>query len=704
MSLGLIMNIANSGLNTAQSQLRTVSDNVSNINTPGYVRKIADQQSLTTQSAGSGVEIARVRLATDRFLQAATLKSGADAGRETIRYELYDRIQGLFGDPGGDTSFFSRIDELFGVFASSAENPTSGAARQDAVWKAKALFDESARVSSQIQSVREDADNRLQTGMETVNGLLDQIAKLNREIARATVVGADATGAENAQMALVNELSGFMDIRITTRSVGGVEIRTGAGLMLVGTEAGKLEYGRAGAVTAQTSFNDIYVVEPTGQRRSLTEGLESGEFKGLLQLRDVDAPAVAEQLAELTTRLADELNRAHNAASAVPAPTTLTGRNVGTSLETALTGFTGSTTIAMVNSNGVIQNRAEIVFNGANITINGVASSPATFLADLNASMPGMTASFSDGQLKFESTNGNGIAIADSATTPSNKAGRGFSHFFGMNDLISSNTPGVYDTGMTGASVHGFGAGQSLTFRFTDANGARIRDAEFTVPAGATNMSQLVSALNDPVNGVGRHGTFSLNGRGELSFTGRGTPPVTMSVLNDVTSQAQSGVSMSELFGLGGARANRTSGFSIREDISRDPTKLALGQLDLNVPNGTPSLSLADGRGARLLAAAGDLSTNFGPSGGMSGSVSTLSRFASDMAGTIGAKANLAESAANSAQALNNEAVSRRSSFEGVNLEEELVLMTTYQQAFNASARLIQAAAEMYDTLLGMVR
>ncbi len=29
--------------------------------------------------------------------------------------------------------------------------------------------------------------------------------------------------------------------------------------------------------------------------------------------------------------------------------------------------------------------------------------------------------------------------------------------------------------------------------------------------------------------------------------------------------------------------------------------------------------------------------------------------------------------------------------------------MTTYQQAFNASARLIQAVKDMYDVLLGMV-
>jgi flagellar hook-associated protein FlgK len=54
--------------------------------------------------------------------------------------------------------------------------------------------------------------------------------------------------------------------------------------------------------------------------------------------------------------------------------------------------------------------------------------------------------------------------------------------------------------------------------------------------------------------------------------------------------------------------------------------------------------------------------------------------------------------------ALAKEATARRVSVEGVNLDEELVLMTTYQQAFNASARMVQAAKDMYDILLGMVR
>jgi len=703
MSLGLIMNIATSGMNTAQSQLRVVSDNVTNINTPGYVRKIADQQSLTTQGMGTGVDIARVRLATDRFLQASTLSTSADAARENVRYELFDRIQSLFGDPGGDSSFFSGIDSVFAAFAASAEMPSSAAARQTAIWKSQSLFEQAADIAGQIQAVREDADGKIKSSVDSINGLLDQISKLNREITRATVTGADATGAQNAQAQLIDQLSSYMDIRLSPQNNGATEVRTGAGLLLVGNEPATLEYQRAGAISAQTNFGDIVVHEPSGSARSLTEGLVSGELKGLVQLRDIDAPQAAEQLAELTSKLADELNRAHNASSSVPAPSVMQGRNTGQTLETALNGFTGQTNIALLNPNGVVQNTATIVFNGASISINGMAATPATFLTVLNAQLPGVNASFASGALKLEASGGNGIAIADDSTTPSNKTGKGFSHYFGLNDLVSSTAPISYETGMTTASAHGFPAGQQLTFRFANADGVKIRDIEFTVPAGGS-MSDLLTALNDPITGVARHGTFSLSSTGEMIFTGRGTPPAQLSVLNDRTAQSPSGVSMSQLFGLGGARGARTGVLSVRADIQSDPTKLALSQLNLGVPAGTPAISAADGSGARLLSQAGSVTTKFGTAGGVSGAMSTLSRFASDMAGSIGAKANLRESAASGASALYSTASARRDSFEGVNLEEELVLMTTFQQAFNASARLIQAASEMYDTLIGMVR
>ena len=48
-------------------------------------------------------------------------------------------------------------------------------------------------------------------------------------------------------------------------------------------------------------------------------------------------------------------------------------------------------------------------------------------------------------------------------------------------------------------------------------------------------------------------------------------------------------------------------------------------------------------------------------------------------------------------------ATSRRQSVEGVNLDEELVNLTTYQQAFNASARMIQATKDLFDVLTNII-
>ena len=703
MSLNAIMNTATSGLTTAQTQLRVVSDNVSNVNTPGYVRKIAEQRTLVSQGIGSGVEVARIRLATDRFLQAASLNAGAESARQGVRHELYDRIQSLFGDPGGDSGFFSQVDGVFSAFAASAEDPTSSPRRQDALFRTQALFDEANRIAQQIQAVREDADGRVQSAIEKANSLLQQIEGLNVEIARATVVNGDASGAETAQSALIGELAELMDIRVTMRAVGGVSIRTGSGALLAGEGAATLGYNRAGTVTGETAFNEIWITEPGGQKRSLLDSVTSGEIRGLVELRDIEAPAAAERLAELVSHMADELNRAHNANTSVPAPTSLTGRNVGQSLESALAGFTGQTTVAVTNAAGVIQSRADIVFSGATMTVNGVAATPATFLTVLNAQLGGAaTASFADGRLSLTATGTNGIAIADDATSPSDKAGRGFSHYFGLNDLIVTDRPAIYDTGLTAASPHGFTAGETLTLRFTGQSGSTLRDLQVAIPAGGT-VGDLVAALNDPATGVGRFGTFALAADGTLSFTGFGNPAPTMSVLEDRTTQIASGVSVTELFGIGGGvRSSRADGFSLRADIRQSPGRLALAQLNLAAGPGVSALSTGDGRGALLLADAGQRSARFQAAGGAAAGAISVSRYASELSGEIGGRAAAAKNRAETAEALYTEASSRQTAHEGVNLDEELVLMTTYQQAFNASARLIQAVKDMYDTLLGM--
>jgi flagellar hook-associated protein 1 len=161
---------------------------------------------------------------------------------------------------------------------------------------------------------------------------------------------------------------------------------------------------------------------------------------------------------------------------------------------------------------------------------------------------------------------------------------------------------------------------------------------------------------------------------------------------------------MSQLFGLGGTGATRAGAYSVRSDIQQDPGKLALAQFNLSAAAGTPALSKNDGRGGLALSDAGKKNVNFAAAGGLGAATKTVSAYAADFAGDIGAKGAAAKTRSETAEALAKEAESRRSSAEAVNMDEELVNMTTFQQAYNASARLIQASKDMYDTLIGILR
>ncbi|HTI66849.1 MAG TPA: flagellar hook-associated protein FlgK [Caulobacteraceae bacterium] len=700
MSINGIMAAATSGLQAAQTGLRTVSDNIANVDTPGYIRKVADQVSTASAGVGSGVTVTQIRLAADRFLQAASLSAGSEQGRAAAASNLWNQAQGLFGDPSEDTSFFSSLDRVFSAFSTLAAAPTSSAARAGALDQASAFFDNAQSIADQLQGLRDQADAGIEAGVQKVNQLLSQIDALNVEISKAKILSNDATAPQNQQSQLIDQLSQLMDIKVSPREQGGVTIRASDGSALAGDGAATLTYQRTGA------NGELWIQRSGGQPQLLGAGLGGGAIKGMLDMRNSALPDISSQLSELVSQTADQLNLIHNSYSSAPAPTTLSGRNTGLDLPTAVSGFTGKTTVAILDSSGVLQRRVDVDFTAGTLSVDGGAASaftPATFLASLNGALGAMgSASFANGALSISATGTNGVAIQDDAATPSLKSGRGFSAFFGLNDLVRSGTFSNYDTGLTAADPHGFTAGQQITFRMTGADGSRITDIKVTVPAGGT-MGDLLTAMNAPASGVGLYGSFSLDANGQLAFTSPPGSGTQLLVVQDGTQRGAGGPSMSALFGIGEVtRSGRAGTYSVRADIAQDPSKLALAQLNLGAAVGTTSLATGDTRGADALARAGQMAIAFDPAGAVGKVSQKISDYAAGLSGHIARQAEGAQADATAAEAVGAEADARRSSVEGVNLDQELIQLTTYQQAYNASARMIQAAKDMYDVLLNM--
>ena len=543
MSLNVSLRTAASGLQAAQGGLRTTSDNIANVNTPGYVRKSLDQRPLVVGGQGMGVEITGTKRLTDQYLQLATLTSASDSKRWGTVSNFLDNAQSLFGDPSSKNFFFSRMDEIYSAFSAAADDPSSSLLRSQALANAGDFLGEAGRINGHLNDLVRTVDAQALAGINRANDLLEQINRLNSDISRAKLANADASGSENIQSQLVDELASVMNIQIQQRPRGGITIRSAEGFMLAGDAAAKLSYNRSDTTAAYVA------IEPTGGfGQALPITLNSGDLRGLLDLRDSTLPGLSDQLGEFVSRMVEKINAAHNANASIPAPSLLTGRDLGMSLDTAVSGFAGKTTIAVVNASGVVQSQVEIDFGALPpfMTPGGVMSGD--FKADLNNALGGAaTADFVGGRLTLQASAGNGIAI-DEGT--SSKAGRAFSHFFGLNDMIRSKGVTNYETGLAASDPHGFNPGDIIKFSLAQADGRPLRDVSITVPP-AGSMQDLLNTLNASATGLGLYGSFALDAKGKMSFTGNGGADIKLAVVKDDTRQVIGGASVSQLFGFG---------------------------------------------------------------------------------------------------------------------------------------------------------
>lgn len=714
MSLTGIANSARSLMHASQQQLRVASNNVANVNTPGYVRAQANLSASIIAGRTVGVEVNSITRAADRFLAAANRNADSAQSAAAVRTELLDRAQASFGDPTESGSIFAQLDDAYTNLSALAQTPQSALLKSQAVDGLSSLFTGIKTAANDIEGLRLEADSRLQSAIERTNGLLEDIYNLNEQIRVGMGSGGDYTGAENAQGALIDELATLIDINVTDRAGGGVELRTTSGLALVSISgAAQLHYG--GGATAFAAPGSISLVDTTGALRPFGGDLKSGEIAGLLQVRDQDLPSLSEALGGLAAGIAEALNAAHNAASATPPLNTLSGRNTGLVDADGLN-FTGKTSIGVVDSNGVLRRKIEIDFDAGTIAVDGAAAAtyvtaaPATIgqlETALNNALTGASAAsgvnvgsadFSEGKLSLIGGAGYGIVVQDDATVPSDRAGRGFSHFFGLNDLVTRPSPTYFETGVSGSDA-GF-AGGAINFRVLDSSGRVV--AEPSVNAVASSIAAQLTAINTYGSGLAPYGQLSgpgADGRIILSAASG----YTIDVVGDSTTRGDTGLSFSSLFGLGrSATATRATDLEVRADIANNPNNLAVAQPDLTQALGEAIIEEGDGRGAQLLAQSNEGTHTFRAAGALPEQTTTLALYASAVAGQAGGLAAIAERAQSSAQSLANIAKERRAASEGVSLDDELVKMTQYQQSYAAAARLIQAVSDMWDTLLSI--
>jgi len=702
MSLNAILNTATSALQANQTALRVTSNNIANVNTEGYHRRLVDFAPRLTAGVLNGVTVEDVRRMADEFLAREATSATADVGRADVLNSYFERAQDLIGSLNGGSSLDARISGAMTALTQLSVDPSSPARRNAALTAVSSALNAISGMASNVQALRQDANTQLAADVSTVNGLIARVYELNLKIKTAVGTGDTSTDLLDQRDRAIADLSKYVDLRTSEQSDGRVFVSLGDGTSLISDLSSELRYQGPTSVSATTSFPPLTLQRTNpeggndvGTAVALEGRIRSGEMRGLLTMRDKALPDLAEQLGAVAAALTEQLNAAHNDSAAVPPPASLTGRNTGLASGDPLN-FTGNATIAVVDSQGALVQRLDLDLS--------TFATVGALVTAINTGLGGAgTASFTNGVLTISASGaGNGIAMQQDPTTPASRGGRGLAQFFGLNDLVNGASPSSFATGVAAGDAHGFTAGGVAQFALRGSDGAIVRN--FSITVGGATVTDVLTSLNTAAGGTA---TFALDANGNMTMTPAATySGARLEVGNDTTARGTTGVSLSQFFGLGTAmRQNQATGLAIRSDIAANGAKMALAQLDLSPATvvGDTVLGISDNRGALALSAIANASIAIPAAGGFAAGQMSISDYAARI---MSAQSDLLNTAASDRTFRNDvaeEANARRTSVEGVNLDEELSNMMIFQQAYNASARLLTTVQQMYDTLLNAV-
>src|SRR5262252_1106524 len=199
MSLSQALCAAVSGLQSTQTALSVVAGNVANANTPGYVRKTANQVTTGTGDASIGVRIAGVDRELDTYVQRQLQVETSGGAYADLRSQLYDRLQQVYGQPGSASALETIYNNFTTALQGLTTSPDSTAIRSSVIGAAQALTGQLNGMTQSIQGLRTDAELGLDDAVTQANLAMQAIAKINQQLGGMTINDATAATLEDTR-------------------------------------------------------------------------------------------------------------------------------------------------------------------------------------------------------------------------------------------------------------------------------------------------------------------------------------------------------------------------------------------------------------------------------------------------------------------------------------------------------------------------
>lgn len=644
-----IFTAALTGMNAAQYGITTTEHNISNASTPGFSRQQvllspAIAQQFGSGFVGQGVDLIGVRRIYDQFLTTQVLQVQTQASYLTSYHNAIVQIDNMLSDPNAGVS--PAMQDLFSGLNGVANNPESTPSRQTFLGNAQAAVNRFQGIDQQLTTIANGLNGQISNNVKDINSYARQIATLNSSIRLATSggqAGQQPNDLLDQRDQLINQLNQIIQTSTMQQSDGSVSVFIGSGQALViGNQAMTLQTVQS---SSDPSKLDIAYLANGKTITMQQSSLQGGSLGAYLNFRDQSLEPARNALGRVALGLAISINQQNQ---------------LGQDLNGALGGDLFNAAVPRVSP-------------GANNT--GTAT-----LAGMITNVSALTTS--DYQLMFNGANYTMLRLSDKVVTN-----------LGAGPLTPSAVVDGFTVNITSGAM---AAGDSFLIRPT-ADGARdialltndpakiaaaapMRATAALTNTGTGKVSSGTVNLPPPVTPNPAHPLTDLNLQQAVTITFN-NPPTTYNVTG-------TGV------GIPAANVPYTTGSNISYNgwtvqITGTP---AVGDV-FNV--GSNTNATGDNRNALLMA--GLQTQNL-----MANGTATLGNLYSQLVGDVGAKTHEMDVTSQAQNNVVSQVVASQQAVSGVNLDEEAANLMRYQNAYQASAKAMQIASTMFDTLLSL--
>ncbi|MCQ8884844.1 flagellar hook-associated protein FlgK [Pseudoalteromonas agarivorans] len=299
-----LLNIASAGVRSSSELLQTTSKNITNVNTEGYVRERTEFTTMVDNQVGRG-ETYRL---LNEFAQS-------QLNRDTSNKSFFDqfvteanRVDTIFSEESNNLS--TGINSLFNNVQEALNQPSSSVARSLVMTDAQSLVDQMDRLSGIVLEQQGIVNEQLEIFSEEANSLIQNINTLNQEIAvvNGTNNASSASSIYNQRDLAIRELSELVDIETLDGPNGEKLVFMGSGESLVMENSTFNLFSLSG--DPDPNFKELTLDVNGGKAVPLEIDATKlkGKIGGLLAFRDDILVPAQNQIGQMGLAIADAFN------------------------------------------------------------------------------------------------------------------------------------------------------------------------------------------------------------------------------------------------------------------------------------------------------------------------------------------------------------------------------------------------------------